>query len=91
MTVGKLKKYLDDVDNNVEIEGLLLRCENGFAIQSKMRWINNEDIIEELENIKDEIQDLIDFEESCCGNTILGYECLSVINNKISKLKGDAQ
>lgn len=45
--------------------------------------------IEELEKIKDEIQGLIDFEESCCGNTTLGYECLSVINNKISELKGE--
>ena len=45
--------------------------------------------IEELEQIKNEIQGLIDFEESCCGNTTLGYECLSVINNKISELKGD--
>lgn len=46
-------------------------------------------IIEELEKIKEEIQGLIDFEESCCGNTTLGYECLGVIENKISELKGD--
>lgn len=45
--------------------------------------------IEELEKIRDEIQDLVDFEETCCGNAILGYQCLSVINNKITELKGE--
>lgn len=45
--------------------------------------------IEELEKIKDEIQGLIDFEESCCGNTTLGYECLGVINKHIAELKGE--
>ena len=44
--------------------------------------------IEELEKIKTEIQGLIDFEESCCGNTTLGYQCLGVIDDKISELKG---
>lgn len=48
-----------------------------------------ETFIEELEKIKEEIQGLIDFEESCCGNTTLGYECLGVINDKISELKGE--
>ena len=43
---------------------------------------------EELEKIKEEIHDLIDFEDSCCGNTTLGYECLGVINDKIKELKG---
>lgn len=46
-----------------------------------------EGVIEELEQIKNEIQGLIDFEESCCGNTTLGYECLGVIDNHISELK----
>ena len=45
--------------------------------------------IEELEKIKTEIQGLIDFEESCCGNTTLGYQCLGVIDDKISELKGE--
>jgi len=42
-----------------------------------------------LEKIKEEIQGLIDFEESCCGNTTLGYECLGIINDRISELKED--
>ena len=46
-------------------------------------------LIEELEKIKTEIQGLIDFEESCCGNTTLGYQCLGVIDDKISELKGE--
>lgn len=45
-------------------------------------------IIEELEKIKEEIQGLIDFEESCCGNTTLGYECLGVINGSIEAIRG---
>ena len=45
--------------------------------------------ITELEKIKEEIQGLIDFEETCCGNTTLGYECLGVIDDKISELKED--
>ena len=48
-----------------------------------------QDTIAELEKIKEEIQGLVDFEETCCGNTILGYQCLSVIDNKISELKGE--
>ena len=47
--------------------------------------------IEELEKIKTEIQGLIDFEESCCGNTTLGYQCLGVIDDKISELKGETE
>lgn len=47
--------------------------------------------IEELEKIKTEIQGLIDFEESCCGNTTLGYQCLGVIDDKISELKGEQE
>jgi len=46
-------------------------------------------IIEELEKIKEEIQGIIDFEESCCGETTLGYQCLGVINNKLAELKGE--
>ena len=42
-----------------------------------------------LEKWKTEIQGLIDFEESCCGNTTLGYQCLGVIDDKISELKGE--
>lgn len=52
-----------------------------------LRLYTDNDVIEELENIKTEIQGLIDFEESCCGNTTLGYECLGVIDNHISELK----
>ena len=48
-----------------------------------------ETFIEELEKLKTEIQGLIDFEESCCGNTTLGYQCLGVIDDKISELKGE--
>ena len=53
--------------------------------------LNGIPLEEELQKIKDEIQDLIDFEESCCGNATLGYECLGVINNKLSELKGGAE
>ena len=41
-----------------------------------------------LQEIKEEIQGLIDFEESCCGNTTLGYECLGVINERIEAIRG---
>ena len=46
-------------------------------------------IVKELERIKEEIQGLIDFEESCCGNTTLGYQCLGVVEDRISELKGE--
>ena len=46
-------------------------------------------IVEELEKIKTEIQGLIDFEESCGGNTTLGYQCLGVVKDRISELKGE--
>lgn len=49
---------------------------------------NQKSIIEELENLKEEIQGLIDFEESCCGNATLGYECLGVINERIEAIRG---
>ena len=39
---------------------------------------------EELEKIKNEIQGLIDFEESCCGDTTLGYQCLGVIEDMLN-------
>lgn len=48
-------------------------------------------VIAELGKIKEEIQGLIDFEESCCGNTTLGYQCLGVIKDKISELKGESE
>ena len=50
---------------------------------------NGKPLEEELEKIKNEIQGLIDFEESCCGDTILGYQCLGVIEDIISELKGE--
>lgn len=46
MTVGKLKEYLNDIDDNIEIKGLILHCENGYSIQSKMAWIENDGITE---------------------------------------------
>ena len=49
---------------------------------------NQKTLQEELENIKNEIQGLIDFEESCCGNTTLGYSCLRVINESIEAIRG---
>lgn len=48
-----------------------------------------DDTIEEFKKIKEEIQGLIDFEESCCENAIIGYECLGVINTHIAELKGE--
>ena len=87
MTVGKLKEYLNDIDDNVEIKKLLLRCENGYAIQSKMRWIDNEDIIEELEKTRKEIQSIIALADSREEDTKLAYQCQIVINERISELK----
>ena len=52
---------------------------------------NQKSIIEELEKIKSEIQGLIDFEESCCGNTTLGYQCLGVIEDRIAEMKGEQE
>ena len=45
--------------------------------------------IGQLIKLETEIQGLIDFEESCCGNTTLGYQCLSAIKDKISELEGE--
>ena len=66
------------------------------SIQMRRKCLTCEQIIangiplsEELEKIKEEIQGLIDFEESCCGNTALGYQCLGVIKDRISELKGE--
>lgn len=50
---------------------------------------NGTSFSEELEKIKNEIQGLIDFEKSCCGNATLGYQCLGVIEDRISELKGE--
>lgn len=50
---------------------------------------NQKSIIEELEKIKEKIQGLIDFEDSCSGNTTLGYQCLGVVEDRISELKGE--
>ena len=67
--------YSASVEEALEIAVKLLENSNGL-------------IIEELEKIKEEIQGLIDFEESCCGNTTLGYECLGVINESIEAIRG---
>jgi len=50
---------------------------------------NGTPLSEEFENIKEKIQGLIDFEESCCGNTTLGYQCLGVIEDRIAEMKGE--
>ena len=44
--------------------------------------------IEELEKIKAEINEQIDFNESCCERTDL-YEAIGIINRRISELKGE--
>ena len=93
MTVGKLKEYLNDIDDNVEIKGLLLRCENGYAIQSKMRWIDNEEIIEELENLKRKMEDILAMQDGE-GDFYNGLQVgvnndLLIINNRISELKDE--
>ena len=67
-------------DNEITIDDI---CEMARALRL------GTPLEEELEKIKAEIQDLIDFEETCCGNTTLGYQCLGVINNRISELKGE--
>lgn len=48
-----------------------------------------DDTIEKFEKIKEEMQGLIDFEKSCCGDATLGYECLDVIEQCIEELKGE--
>lgn len=73
---------LDHTEEKTTIDELLTG-----TFREKDRQINF--AIEELEKIKTEIQGLIDFEESCCGNTTLGYQCLGVIDDKISELKGE--
>lgn len=81
-------------------DGNLISCLNGWnkvykdilEDSRKMPSAEQTDrIITELEKIKTEIQGLIDFEESCCGNTTLGYQCLGVIKDKISELKGESE
>lgn len=74
-----IEQYRQDIMKKME-DGVVI-LPPGFEIAE----VN----VELLEQIKEEIQGLIDFEESCCGNTTLGYECLGVIDNKISELKGD--
>lgn len=75
-----------DCDNYNQCNYYHNRRETSFICKE---FQNQWGYIEELEKIKTEIQGLIDFEESCCGNTTLGYQCLGVIDDKISELKGE--
>ena len=70
-------KVIIDMPDYGSVDNILKACENAQPLST------------ELEKIKTEIQGLIDFEESCCDNTILGYECLDVIDKHISELKGE--
>ena len=70
-------------------------CENNKTC-NKMRcndWKPNKNLrsyaVDELEKVREKIQSLIDFEEGCSGNTTLGYECLGIINDTLSDLKGE--
>lgn len=48
----------------------------------------NAKTVEELEKIKAEINEQIDFNESCCERTDL-YEAIGIINRRIAELKGE--
>ena len=87
MTVGKLKEYLDDVDDNVEITGLRLYCENGFAIQSKTLEMDNSERIAELEELRKEISQMRDTFDLSCMNTFTLV--IKAIDEHITKLKGE--
>ena len=45
-------------------------------------------MIEEFESLKAEINEQIDFNESCCERTDL-YEAIGIINRRIAELKGE--
>jgi archaellum component FlaC len=46
------------------------------------------EVIDELESLQEEIQNLIDFNESCDGHTDL-YQADGLIKERIAKLKGE--
>lgn len=44
--------------------------------------------IEELESLEDELQNMIDFNESCALHTDL-YEAMGMVRDRLKKLKGE--
>ena len=85
-TENNTMKLIIDIDKKI-YDRAMLGDFNITVFDEAVR--NGIPLEEELEKIKTEIQGLIDFEESCCGNTTLGYQCLGVIDDKISELKGE--
>lgn len=94
MTVGKLKEYLNDIDNNVEIKGLRLYCKNGFSIQSKTLYMDNSQRLAELDSV------MKDFEAKLKSEEVQNDYWYHVISNKsylfrsiltehIAELKGE--
>lgn len=49
------------------------------------------EVIEELEKIKQEIQSIIALADSRGEDSKLAYQCQTVINERISKLKGEQE
>ena len=47
-----------------------------------------EGAIEELESLQDELQNMIDFNESCFEHTDL-YEAMGMVKDRLKKLKGE--
>jgi len=66
------------------------RFGRGSAILPKSEKIifNGTPLSEELEKIKAEINEQIDFNESCCERTDL-HEAIGIINRHIAELKGE--
>lgn len=55
------------------------------------RIYTDNDVINELEKIKAEIQSIIDLADSRGEDSKLAYQCQIVINERISELKGGAE
>ena len=94
MTVGKLKEYLNIIDDNVEIEGLRLYCENGFSIQSKTLCMDNSQRLAELDSVMEDFEAKLKSEEvqnDYWYHIISGKSYLfrSILTKHIEELKGE--
>ena len=95
MTVGKLKEYLNGIDDNVEIKGLRLYCENGFAIQSKTLYMDISQRLAELDSVMEDFEAKLKSEEvqndywyHVISNK--SYLFRSILTEHIAKLKGES-
>lgn len=89
MKVGKLKEYLDDIDDNVEIKGLRLYCESGFSIQSKTLYMDNSQRLEELENLQTKIMLSVNSGKYSDVFRKGMIEAFDIIDKRIEELKGE--